>query len=65
MVDCGLLVPPEDGRAFAEAIKRLALDATLRAKLGQAGRNYALEYLNKEVVLGNFAAELAAIADKA
>ncbi|MFA6121214.1 MAG: glycosyltransferase WbuB [Sideroxydans sp.] len=65
VVNCGLLVPPEDGRAFAEAIKRLALDATLRAKLGQAGRNYALEYLDKEEVLGDFAAELAAIADKA
>ncbi|HLP97572.1 MAG TPA: glycosyltransferase WbuB [Sideroxyarcus sp.] len=64
VVNCGLLVLPEDGRAFAEAIKKLALDRALRTKLGQAGRNYALEYLDKEVVLGNFAAELAAIAGK-
>ena len=64
VVNCGLLVPPEDGRAFAEAIKRLALDAALRARLGQAGRNYALEYLDKEVVLGKFVVELVAIAGK-
>ncbi len=61
VVDCGLLVPPDDGQAFADAIKLLALDATLRDKLGKAGRNYAFKYLDKEAVLGNFAAKLAVL----
>jgi len=34
----GLLVPPRDTGALAEAIARLALDAELRATMGRAGR---------------------------
>ncbi|MGA3058020.1 MAG: glycosyltransferase [Candidatus Limnocylindrales bacterium] len=34
----GLLVPPEDPRALAEAIRRLAGDRDLRHRLGKAGR---------------------------
>ncbi|MBO9356465.1 glycosyltransferase [Bordetella petrii] len=37
----GLLVPPRDAQALAEAIGRLAADATLRGQLGQAGRRLA------------------------
>jgi glycosyltransferase involved in cell wall biosynthesis len=33
----GLLVPPEDPAALAEALARLAGDATLRRRMGQAG----------------------------
>lgn len=58
---CGLVVQPEDGPALAGAVKILALDAALRCKLGEAGRAYALKYLDKEIVLSNFALELAAI----
>ena len=36
--ETGLLVPPRDVHAFAEALVRLAGDARLRAKLGEAGR---------------------------
>ena len=34
----GLLVPPRDTDALAEAIARLASDAELRATMGRAGR---------------------------
>jgi glycosyltransferase involved in cell wall biosynthesis len=35
---CGILVPPEDATALAFAIRSLASDPLLRARLGQAGR---------------------------
>jgi len=38
----GLLVPPEDAAALAEALARLAADGTLRARLGAAARARAL-----------------------
>lgn len=34
---CGLLVPPEDPAALADALRRLSQDAELRAELGAAG----------------------------
>jgi glycosyltransferase involved in cell wall biosynthesis len=36
--ETGLLVPPKDPMAFADAIERLARDEKLRRKLGRAGR---------------------------
>ncbi len=36
----GLLVPPADARALADAIARLAGDAALRRTMGAAGRAY-------------------------
>ncbi|GAB1233134.1 hypothetical protein UT4_16000 [Ferrigenium sp. UT4] len=59
---CGLVVAPEDGRAFAAAIMRLAVDVGLRTKLGQAGREYAAGFLDKERVLADFARALSAVA---
>lgn len=37
----GLLVPPRDAVALADAIQRLLLDAELRERMGQAGRQLA------------------------
>ncbi|MCH7632600.1 MAG: glycosyltransferase family 4 protein, partial [Planctomycetes bacterium] len=37
--DTGILVPPRDSRALAQALDRLLGDAALRARLGQAARN--------------------------
>jgi glycosyltransferase involved in cell wall biosynthesis len=34
----GVLVPPDDARSLAQAIRKLAVDPVLRAKMGQAGR---------------------------
>lgn len=42
----GLLVPPEDARALAEAIVRLATDAELRHRLGSAARQRVAEHFS-------------------
>ncbi len=43
----GLLVPPGDAGALAGALGRLAHDATLRASLGRAARDYVVEHLDR------------------
>jgi glycosyltransferase involved in cell wall biosynthesis len=43
--ETGLLVPPADPAALADAIERLARDEGLRQRMGEAGRAYvAREY---------------------
>ncbi len=37
--ETGLLVPPADSGAIADAVERLCIDTELRARLGKAGRN--------------------------
>lgn len=54
----GLVVPPEDSVAFANAILCLAQDKILRDKLGKAGRVYAEQHLDRNSVLRSFEAEL-------
>ena len=54
----GIVVPPEDAAAFAEAIAALAGDAGRRSALGSAGRRYAEEHLDLGGVLGRFEARL-------
>lgn len=49
---CGLIVAPEDGAAFAQAITELADNPTQRATLGAAARQYALAHLHIDAVLG-------------
>lgn len=48
---CGLVVPPDDPLAVAEAIVHLAMDDELRLSFGSAARRYAEEHLDREVVL--------------
>lgn len=55
---CGVVVPPEDSRAIADAVMRLAADPELRAHLGRLGRAYAETNLDRDAVLGRFAASL-------
>jgi colanic acid biosynthesis glycosyl transferase WcaI len=55
---CGLVVPPEQPQAFADAINTLAQDAMMRIRLGKAGRAYAEANLDREVLLGRFESEL-------
>jgi colanic acid biosynthesis glycosyl transferase WcaI len=51
---CGVVVAPDDAAAMAEAIRRLAGDAGLRARLGAAGRLYAERLLDRDAVLRQF-----------
>ena len=44
----GLLVPPSDPEAFAAAIISLLLDAPLRNRLGDQGRQVAVEHYSAE-----------------
>ena len=44
----GFLVPPGDPVALADALERLAIDATLRERMGRAGRETILREFNQE-----------------
>ena len=58
---CGMVVPPEDPAAFAEALKLLAADPVRCERLGAAGFLYAQAHLDKESVLTKFEADLQAL----
>jgi colanic acid biosynthesis glycosyl transferase WcaI len=51
---CGLVTPPDDAVALAEAVQTLANDGPLRACLGSRARTYAQAHLAREAVLGRF-----------
>lgn len=55
---CGLVVPAEDAEALHAALARLVGDDKLRAKLGAAGREYAVRCLGREEVLLKFERDL-------
>lgn len=57
---CGLVVPPEDASAMANAVLALAADAALRTRLGHAGRAHALAHMDREAILMQFEANLVA-----
>jgi colanic acid biosynthesis glycosyl transferase WcaI len=58
---CGLVVPPEDAQAMADALLRLAANASLRAELGNNGRAFAERELDRDAVLKAFEGELKAV----
>jgi len=47
----GILVPPRDPQALAEAIQRLLADAELRARMGKRGRELAVAEFSEGVVI--------------
>lgn len=55
---CGLVIPPENPGALVEAVKALAADAEMRARMGEAARSYAEKNLGREEVLLQFEREL-------
>lgn len=55
---CGLIVEPENGQVFAQAILELSYDAERRKSYGQNGRYYAEHHLSKSQILMNFEREL-------
>lgn len=61
----GLLVPPRDAAALADAIERLLSDAALRARMGRAGRERAVHDFRPEAIWeGMFALYRAALAER-
>ena len=58
----GLIVPPEDPRALADAISRLAEDEALCRQYGRNARRYAEEFLDREAILSRFEQRLETLA---
>lgn len=58
---CGLVVPPENAAAMAEALRALAADPARRAELGANGRRYAEQELSRDVILRRFEVQLLAL----
>jgi glycosyltransferase involved in cell wall biosynthesis len=54
--DCGLVVPPQDPEALAEAICRLADRPALRERMGNNGRRYVVEHFSKAAALARYLA---------
>jgi glycosyltransferase involved in cell wall biosynthesis len=48
--ETGLLVPPADAGALAEALRRLAGDADLRRRMGEAGRQRVQQEFDERLV---------------
>lgn len=58
---CGLVVPPENPAAMAEALRALAADPARRAAMGASGRRYAEAELSRDAVLRRFETQLLAL----
>jgi len=59
---CGVAVPPEDGAALADAIRRLAADPDGARRMGAAGRAYALEHYDRAALAARFVAVVESLA---
>lgn len=55
---CGLIVPPEDPQALAQALLALAQDPARATALGQAGRAYAQTHYSRAAILDQLSQEL-------
>jgi len=61
----GIVVEPDDARAFAQAIVNLADDPARRARLGAEARRFACETLSTASVLARLEARLIECARRA
>jgi glycosyltransferase involved in cell wall biosynthesis len=59
----GLLVPPRDARALADAIKHLIENADLRRRMGRAGRRFAERHFAIEDVIAKHLSTYKALLD--
>ena len=57
----GITVAPEDPRALADAVMRLRANPELLARMGRAGRTYAVDRWERETVLKSTEQKLAAV----
>lgn len=62
---CGITTPPEDARAFSNAIQKLAATPALRDTLGKAARTAALARLDVNAILARAESEFAMISEGA
>lgn len=62
--DAGVLVPPGDSDALAEAMERLAADPALRERMGEAARERYLKLFAPEAVLSMLVDTYARVADR-
>jgi colanic acid biosynthesis glycosyl transferase WcaI len=51
---CGVLAPPGDAAAMAEAILELAANPARRRRLGEVARQLALEHLDREAIIARY-----------
>jgi glycosyltransferase involved in cell wall biosynthesis len=58
----GLVVPPGDAPALAEALGALAADPGLRTRLGESARRYCVEHLSRTACIAPVAHSLMAVA---
>lgn len=59
--DCGIVVPPGEPRALADAIALLANEPDKRMELGQQARAYAERFIARDAVLRQFEQDLLAL----
>jgi glycosyltransferase involved in cell wall biosynthesis len=52
--ECGIAIPPEDPAALAGAIRTLAADRALAARLGAAGAGFVCSHYDRRVLAGRF-----------
>jgi colanic acid biosynthesis glycosyl transferase WcaI len=60
----GIIVPPNDGLALADAILELAKSPAMRSHLGKKGREYVCEHWSANQVLAQFQAEVLKLVNK-
>jgi colanic acid biosynthesis glycosyl transferase WcaI len=61
VLGCGLVVPPGDATAFADAIRQLSESPDARIALGHASREYAIAKLGKAAILSKFEKDLSSL----
>ena len=59
----GLLVPPQDAEALAEAIRGLVVDPALSRRLGSAGRDRAIADFSSEAMVASVSREYSELLD--
>ncbi len=60
---CGVCVEPENGRALAEAVRRLHSEAGMAQTMGRQGRQFVERHFAREAVTGRYRAALESLAE--